>query len=99
MNISFLSVAETELDDAFDYYEAQQDGLGYRFIDEVWNALSRIAEFPDSYQIVGQSSRRCLVHKFPYGVIYQHRAVDEDVLVVAIAHLHRKPDYWVSREL
>jgi len=43
-------------------------------------------------------SRRCLVYKFPYGVIYQYQEDKNEILIVAIAHLHRKPDYWYSRD-
>ena len=35
MKITFLKPAEKELDDAVDYYESQQGGLGIRFQDEV----------------------------------------------------------------
>jgi hypothetical protein len=43
-------------------------------------------------------SRRCLVHKFPYSVIFQYRKESEEILVVCIAHMHRRPAYWVGRE-
>jgi plasmid stabilization system protein ParE len=98
VNISFLKVAQLELDEAFEYYESAQEGLGFRFQAKVENAISRIEKFPNMYQEIGRYSRRCLVHKFPYGVIYQVRKTPNQILVVAIAHLHRKPDYWYSRE-
>lgn len=87
-----------ELDDAFDYYESQQEGLGFRFQSEVTRALSRVVGHPMSYQKIGKYACRCLVHKFPYGVIYQYKENRSEIIVVAIAHLHRKPDYWFSRE-
>jgi plasmid stabilization system protein ParE len=96
MNVRFLTPAEKELDDAFEYYQTVMDGLGFRFINEVSRTLSRIQEFPSAYQEIGRYSRRCLVHKFPYALIYQHR--ETEILIVAVSHLHRKPDYWFSRE-
>ena len=96
MNIAFLKVAQLELDEAFEYYECAQQGLGFRFQAEVENAISRIEQFPNRYQEIGRYSRRCLAHKFPYGVIYQLRETSNQILVVAIAHQHRKPDYWYS---
>ena len=98
MEIEFLKVAENELDDAFKYYELQYAGLGYRFQKEVSNSLSRMIDFPFSYEEIGKYSRRCLVQKFPYGVIYQYKEENNKILVVAVAHLHRKPDFWFSRE-
>ena len=98
MKISWLEPAEKELDDVFAYYESVQEGLGYRFLAEVELSISRITEFPKSYQDIGKYSRRCLVHKFPYGLIYQHIESENEVLMVAVSHLHRIPDYWSSRE-
>jgi hypothetical protein len=33
--------------------------------------------------------------RFPFGVIYSVEG--QDVIVIAVAHLHRKPGYWTSR--
>jgi plasmid stabilization system protein ParE len=98
VRVKFLKPAELELDDALEYYESEQVGLGLRFLAEVAHSLSRLVEYPQSYQQIGQYARRCLVHKFPYGVIYQIREKSGEILIIAIAHLHRKPDYCLSRE-
>ncbi len=47
---------------------------------------------------IGNYSRRCLVQKFPYGIIYQCTEHKKEILIVAISHLHRVPDYWSDRE-
>jgi toxin ParE2 len=94
----FLTPASTELDDAVAFYEAQRRGLGHEFAAAVEGGLSRVALFPDGYPPIGLYSRRCLVPRFPYGVIYQLRKSEALVLVVAVAHLHRRPDYWQPRE-
>jgi len=86
------------LDAAYSYYEAEQSGFGDRFQREVAKSISRILNQPKLYQSIGKYSRRCLVHTFPYSVIYQIRFKEDQVLIVAIANLHRKPDYWVDRE-
>ena len=41
--------------------------------------------------------RRCLVHRFPYGVIYSVDEQSSEVLILAVMHLHRQPDYWSGR--
>ncbi len=39
--------------------------------------------------------RRCRLARFPYGLIY---GVDgETLVVVAVAHLHGRPRYWIDR--
>lgn len=98
MKVTFLKLAEKELDDAFAYYESVQRGLGFRFLSEVELSKNRILSFPLSYEKIGKYSRRCLVQKFPYGLIYQYIGSKEEILIVAVSHLHRKPEYWANRE-
>ena len=97
MKVTFLEIAETELDDAIEYYESEQLGLGDRFRQEVLRSVIRIQDFPLAYQSVSERTCRCLIAKFPYAIIYQFKPNIDSVLVVAIAHLHRKPKYWVTR--
>jgi len=98
VRVAFLEVAEAELDNTIKYYESEQPGLGARFRDEVSRAVSRITAYPSAYQMLSRRTRRCLIAKFPYGIIFQHNTSENEVLVIAIAHLHRKPDYWLSRK-
>ena len=86
------------MNDAFNYYESVQKGLGFRFLAEVEHSQNRIINFPLSYEKIGKYSSRCLVQKFPYGLIYQYLESKEEVLIVAVSHLHRKPEYWSIRE-
>lgn len=95
MKIEFLKAAQTELDEAFNWYEAQQLNLGIQFLNEFDNALRRIVVYPESYALLGSDIRRCLIKRFPYGVWY---GIDTDtIVIVAVAHLHRKPNYWTKR--
>lgn len=95
MKVRFLETAERELEDAIDYYELELDGLGPRFKSEVKLALERISRFPHAWSVEIEDVRRCLLHKFPYKLLY---SVESDhILVIAVAHQHRKPFYWLSR--
>lgn len=96
MDIRFLQAAQYELDDSFDYYEQQSNGLGYDFLNEVLAAIKRIRYNPEAWTQISERTRRCLLNRFPFGVIYQIR--DKEILIVAIAHLHRKPKYWKDRK-
>ncbi len=95
MKVLFLKTAELELNDAIKYYEEELPGLGNLFQNEVLRAINRIKEFPNAYQQLSKNTRRCLISKFPYGIIYSKR--DSQILIVAISHLHRKPDHWRDR--
>ena len=95
MKIRFLDIAQVELDDAVEYYNYESSGLGEQFLTEILNTLDRIAQFPKAWNISSERTRRCQTRRFPYGVIYQY--LGDETLVVAIANLHRKPNYWKDR--
>ena len=95
MNVRFLTLAQQEVDDAVAWYDGQAAGLGQEFLDELDRAVRRALAFPMSCPEIEPGVRRCLFARFPYGLIY---GVDrETVVVVAVAHLHREPRYWVDR--
>ena len=71
--------------------------MGAEFRDEIQATLERIVRFPEAWRALSENTRRCRTHRFPYGIIYQYREEAAEVLVVAIAHLHRKPDFWKGR--
>ena len=95
MKINILDEASAELDDAFQYYEYEQENLGYRFISKFTDTLELIKFYPNGWHSHSKRVRRCLVKGFPYGIIYQVR--EEEIIIVAVANLHRKPNYWVER--
>ena len=95
MKIHFLEVAQLELDDAIEYYNYESEGLGFEFLREILSTLDRIGSFPDAWHPCSKRTRRCQTQRFPYGVIYQTRK--DEILVIAVANLHKKPDYWKDR--
>jgi len=96
MAYSFHPDAELELNQAIDYYEECQAGLGLEFADEIYKTVQRILVFPNAWQSLGEGNRRCLTNRFPFGVIYYKR--EQEIIVLAVMQLNRKPDYWKSRE-
>lgn len=95
MEVAFLPLAQTELDDAFSWYEEQAVGLGYEFLDELDKSIRLIASFPNFHPLVDKKVRRCLINRFPYGLFFGVSA--DTIIVVAVAHLKRKPTYWSGR--
>ena len=91
----FLTQALLDLDHAVAYYEAEQPGLGYDFEEEVFESVDRICLNPKAWAHISSKTRRCITHRFPYGVIYQIR--DDHILVVGVMHLSRHPDSWRNR--
>jgi plasmid stabilization system protein ParE len=95
LNVRFLEAAEYELELAIDYYNQQKQGLGAEFLDEIKSTVKRITNFPEAWHPLSERTRRCQTRRFPYGVIYQIRT--DEILIIAISHLHQKPFYWLKR--
>lgn len=71
--VKFLDLAQNELDVTFEYYEFQQENLGYGFVEEIANSLALIKDYPDVWTKSSKHTRRCLVKTCPYGIIYQKK--------------------------
>ena len=95
MRIIFSEYARQELDDAANFLELEFEGLGNRFKSEVRAAARRLAKHPFAWSIERGDVRKCLLHKFPYKLLY---SVETDhIFIIAVAHQHREPDYWSDR--
>ena len=96
MKVIFSKYAKLELEDAVHFYELEYQGLGRRFKEEVKKAIKRIAKYPEAWSVERGDVRGALLHKFPYKLLYSIEA--DHIFVIAVAHQHRKPDYWIDRE-
>jgi len=95
MNFFFHHEAEDEFNKAVDYYEDIEPGLGYDFALEVYSTIKRSVEFPKAWTVLEGDVRRCLVRRFPYGVLYSEK--QDGLFIVAVMNLHREPGYWQER--
>jgi len=87
--------AEEELRDATRFYESRATGLSLDFLSEIEKSIQSIIDSPESWPIIEGKVRRRLLSRFPFGILYY---IDENqVIIIAIAHLRRKPGYWRSR--
>lgn len=95
MRFYFHPLADAEFNEAISYYEECEPGLGLKLAAEVYSAISRVSEYPEAWSPISRNTRRCLVNRFPFGVIFQVK--DEMLHIIAIASLHRRPGYWKER--
>ena len=95
MSVRLLESAQVELDDAIAWYALQAPGLGDAFLIETLKTLKLIEQYPKAWHPLTQQVRRCRLRRFPYSVIYAQEG--SDLLVLAVAHQHRKPGYWRAR--
>jgi len=95
MTYSFHPEAEAEFNEAIEYYEKIEKGLGYDFAIEVYSAIQRSVILPKAWSVIDREIRRSLVNRFPYGVLYSEEK--DELFIIAIMNLHRDPDYWKNR--
>jgi plasmid stabilization system protein ParE len=96
----FLREALDEYEDAIEYYERAQSGLGDTFIRDVEHVLAVTLEFTEIGVLVADTPaelnvRRRIVQRF--GVEIDYVAVGDEVIVLAIFHCKRRPGYWRDR--
>lgn len=96
MSFTFHPESEAELNDAINYYEDVESGLGYDFAAEVYSTIQRSVVLPKAWPFIDGEIRRSLVKRFPYGILYSEEPAG--IYIVAVMHLHRHPDYWKSRK-
>ncbi len=95
MRIRFAEAANDELNDACDWFERQQSGLGERFRGDVREATLLIAKTPLLFPLELEDVRRYVMNRFSYILRYVLRG--DEVWILAVSHQHRRPDYWVER--
>jgi len=96
LHVSFHESAETELNEAAEYYESQVKGLGNAFLNDVQATIGFIQANPESSPRIFKVVRNYLLRRFPYSILYSNK---ENVInILAIAHQKRRPYYWRVRE-
>lgn len=92
----FHRLAEHELNEAAQYYDFEEPGLGSSFLEEVERSLQSIEAHPEAGQILRGSVRRRLLRRFPYALLYKIKP--NGIRILAVMNLKRRPMYWVGRE-
>ncbi|MCP4768439.1 MAG: type II toxin-antitoxin system RelE/ParE family toxin [Gammaproteobacteria bacterium] len=93
--LSIRKEAETDIAEAYQYYERCREGLGADFMLCTSESLSRIQRNPKQFRSVQDRIRRALVKKFLYGIFYT--LTENEIIVLAVTHARRNPKHWQSR--
>lgn len=93
--IEYHPLAKLELQESARWYNDKMDGLGLELLLEVKSAESKIQKNPDTWQNYEEGTKRFLLKRFPYGIIYLMTA--DRIQIIAVAHCKRKPGYWKKR--
>lgn len=94
MRVVIATPARQELADAIQFYSAEAPALAEDFVQDFDAALHQLGALPQSGASYHHGTRRLLLRRFPFSVIYRVRS--DRIEVVAVAHTRRRPDYWVE---
>ncbi len=87
----FHRLAERELNEATEYYDLENPGLGFSFLKEVDRCLQSIEDHREAGVILRGSVRRRLLRRFPYALLYKIKP--SGIRILAVMNLKRRPTY------
>ena len=94
-DVRLTAIADAELTETYDWYEAENPGLGERFRSEVRNQITRIATHPLQFPKIAPSTHSVQVRHFPYSIIFKRDG--KTIYIVACFHSSRDPMIWQKR--
>jgi len=77
------------------WYSARSPSPAANFLRELDEATEAIAGAPDRWSSYVESTRRYVLRRFPFFVVYRER--DDVIEILAVAHGRRRPGYWKAR--
>jgi len=94
--VNIHELAAKEFNEAVEWYELQSKGLGKQFKKSVIEQINKIKKNPKWYLIEDDNIYKAYIPKFPYKILFSINK-NKNIIIWAIAHMHRKPWYWQSR--
>ena len=94
-NVTFHPGASDDYAAAYCWYYDRGPTLAANFESEVERGVRLISQNPSRWPRFDNRRRRFIVRKFPYSIIYEHHG--EEVIILAVAHGKRRPNYWQKR--
>ena len=88
-------LADEEIFQASEYYKNKRPGYGEKFRVEINRLIDQIEQAPARFRRLKGGCQRNIAVGFPYAVIYKE--FSDYILIVAVMHMHRRPDYWMDR--
>ena len=93
--LRYLDEAIAEAEAAARWYAERSPAAAVRFTEEIDAAEAAIMATPDAWPVFLYGTRRYLLRRFPFSVVY--RPGPAAVLILAVAHGSRRPGYWQAR--
>ena len=98
-SIFYFDEVETDFKEAKLWYRSVNEELELRFINSIEKTIFKLQEHPKAYSIRYKNVRVAHPPVFPYAI---HFYIDDDkemIVIIAIVHGRRDPDYAEKRLL
>jgi plasmid stabilization system protein ParE len=93
--VAYHRLAASELIQSAKFYERRNLGLGEALLSTVETTLPKIQDHPELGKPGRLGTRSWKTKRFPFRIVYLDQP--DRFWIVAVAHLSRKPDYWIQR--
>ena len=90
--VDIAPAAEGDIREAFAWYRDRNARAAQDFRLEVFSAIERIAQGPLIRAAGENGTRKRILRRFPYTVMYEVN--QRTVTILAVAHQRRRPGYW-----
>lgn len=102
IRVEYHDLVDLDLLNAWTWYENQEDGLGDRFLGAIHATVVQASRWPNAGRPVLRDDndeiieRKVPANDFPYAVRY--RILGDRLLVMAILHQSRHPNFGADRQ-
>ncbi len=93
--VGFHPAALEESTAAEAWYRERSATAAMAFIAEIDRAVAQIGDAPQRWARHTHGTRRFVLRRFPFSLIY--RVGSSDIEIIAVAHGRRRPGYWKGR--
>jgi toxin ParE1/3/4 len=93
--LEFHQGAVGDVKSAVAWYRKRSPKAAGNFIEEVRRAAETILVSPERWPPGVNNTRRFLLWRFPFSIIYSEH--ESAVMIWAVAHANRRPEYWQNR--
>lgn len=93
--VEYHEGAREDVKNAIAWYQKHSAKAAFDFIEELSRATTTIREAPSRWPLGKNNTRRFLLWRFPFCLIYSEE--EAAIIIWAVAHGSRRPEYWARR--
>lgn len=93
--VEYHQGAAGDVENAITWYRKRSAKAALNFIDELERAVHTIREAPRHWPIGKNNTRRFLLWRFPFAIVYSEQK--SEIIIWAVSHSSRRPEHWTGR--